>query len=123
MRRLAPVLLPIVTALLPADAAHADALRSAAIGCSTPADAEKIAALQERHDRAGAEAIGRPLLASRACLDFAKGRVVDVDERRPPLACIRLPGDLSCYWVTLAALDEHPGEKGKGGRQGGGRRR
>ena len=104
-------------------ASHADVLRSAAVGCTAPADAEKIAALQSRRDKAGVEALARPLVASRACIDFAKGVKIDIDEKRPPLACVRLRGDLSCYWIAASLVDEHPGEKGSGGgKQGGGRR-
>lgn len=101
----------------------ADVMRTAAVGCNQPTDAEKIAALQARKDRAGADALARPLVASRACIDLAKGITVDIDERRPPLACVRLTGDLSCYWIAAALVDEHPGEKGgSGGKRGGGRR-
>ena len=107
-----------------ATAGRADVLRAAAVGCSAPADAQKIAVLQSKKDKPGADAIARPLVASRACIDFAKGIKVDVDEKRPPLICVRLTGDLSCYWIAASLLDEHPGEKGSGGggRQGGGRR-
>ena len=105
-------------------AGYADVLRASAVGCATAADAEKIAALQSKRDKAAAEAIAKPLVASRACIDLAKGVKIDVDEKRPPLACVRLTGDLSCYWIAASLVDEHPGEKGSGssGKQGGGRR-
>ena len=105
-----------------AGAGHADALKAAAVGCTTPADAEKIAVLQVRRDKAGADAVARPLVASRACIDFAKGVKIEIDEQRPPLTCVRLTGDLSCYWIAAALVDEHPGEKSGGGKGGGGRR-
>ena len=107
-----------------ASACHADVLRSAAVGCTAAADAEKIAILQSKKDRAGAEALAKPLVASRACIDFAKGVKIDVDEKSQPLACVRLTGDLSCYWIAASLVDEHPGEKGGGGgaKQGGRRR-
>ena len=104
-------------------ASRADALRTAAVGCTTPADAEKIALLLGQKNKAGADAAARPLVASRACIDFAKGVKIDVDERKPPLACVRLTGDLSCYWVAAALVDEHPGEKGGGGKRAGSGRR
>ncbi len=103
----------------PADAA---ALKAATVGCSAQADATKLAALQGR--KAAQDAAAQPLEASRACLSFAKGITVDIDEAKPPLACVRLTGDLSCYWIAASLLDEHPGEKGGGGgkKAGGGRR-
>ncbi len=103
---------------------RADVLKAAAVGCNAPADAQKIATLQAHKDKAGAEAIARPLVASRACIDLAKGVKIDIDERKPPMACVRLTGDLSCYWIAAALVDEHPGEKGSGGSGGksGGRR-
>ncbi len=103
----------------PADAA---ALKAATVGCSAPADATRLAALQGH--KAALDAAAQPLEASRACLPFAKGIAVDIDETKPPLTCIRLTGDLSCYWIAAALIDEHPGEKGGGGgKKGGGGRR
>ena len=104
---------------VPADAA---ALKATTVGCATQADATKLAALQGR--KAALDAAAQPLEASRACLSFAKGIAVDIDETKPPLACIRLTGDLSCYWIAASLVDEHPGEKGGGGgKKGGGGRR
>ena len=98
----------------------AEILKSAAVGCAAVADAQKIA---QAKDKAAALAISQPLVASRACISFAKGLKIDIDERKPPLVCIRLPGDLSCYWLATAAIDDHPGEKGAGGGGRGGKRR
>ncbi len=100
--------------LVSARPAHAEALRTAAVGCRSADDATKLAATPG-HDAA------RALVTSGACMDFAKGITIDVDERRPPLACVRLTGDLSCYWMAAALVDDHPSAKGSGGkRQGGG---
>lgn len=104
---------------LPTGSVSAASIKAATIGCTAPADATRLAVLQAR--KAAQEAAAQPLLATRACLAFAKGITVDVDEAKPPLACIRLTGDLSCYWVVTALVDEHPGEKGGGvGKRGGG---
>ena len=77
-----------------------------------------LAALQGR--KGAQEAAAQPLVAKRTCLPFAKGIAIDIDETKTPLACIRLTGDLSCYWVAATLLDEHPGEKGGGGKRSGG---
>ncbi len=96
---------------------RAEALRTAAVGCRSADDAARLAA--PARDKAQA----RALVASGACIDFAKGITIDVDERRPPLLCVRLTGDLSCYWMAAALVDDHPSEKGGGAkRQGGGKR-
>ena len=97
--------------------ARAEALKTAAVGCRSADDATKLAATPGR-DKA------RALVASGACIDFAKGITIDVDERRPPLACVRLTGDLSCYWMAASLVDDHPSGKGEGAkRQGGGGKR
>lgn len=102
------------------DVAAAATLRAAATGCATEADAARLATLG---GKAAQDTAARPLLASRTCLAFNKGLAVDVDETKPPLSCVRLTGDLSCWWLQTALVDEHPGEKGGGGaRRGGGRR-
>ncbi len=108
--------------LLPGLPAGAEALRTAAVGCRSADDAGKLAATRGRD--AARTPPARALVASGACIDFAKGITIDVDERRPPLACVRLTGDLSCYWMAASLVDDHPSAKGEGGkRQGGGGRR
>ncbi len=109
--------------VVPSDA-RADVVRVDAVACRTAADAQTVVALQAKRDKVGAAAVSRPLVASGSCIDLAKGIQVDIDERRAPLMCVRLTGDLSCYWLPAAFVDEHPGEKGSagGGRRGGRRR-
>ncbi len=103
--------------------AAAAVLTSPVFGCRAPADATRAAALRAKKDAAGFATFSQPLVASRACLELAKGVVVGVDENRAPLSCVRLTGDLECYWVPGAAVDLYPGQKGGGGRGGGGGRR
>ena len=113
----------VLASLAVAPGVRADALRANAVACRADGDAQKIAALEGRRDTAGAAALARPLVASGACIDLAKGIQVGIDERRAPLLCVRLTGDLSCYWLQAALIDEHPGEKGSsGGARHGGKR-
>ncbi|MGO9007702.1 MAG: hypothetical protein ACLQIQ_01725 [Beijerinckiaceae bacterium] len=72
----------------------------------------KAAELQAKKDKVGLEAFSRPLIASGACTAMGRGLTVDVDEKKLPLACVRLAGDLSCYWVADVFIDPNPGEKG-----------
>ncbi len=104
----------------------AASLTSSSLGCKTQADATKAAMLRAKKDSAGLDAFSKPLIAARSCIAFAKGVTIDVDEKRPPLACVRLTGDLECYWVADALVDLYPSaEKGgaAGHRGGGGSRR
>lgn len=101
--------------LLVAGQAEAAALTAPAVGCRTFDVAVKAASFKAKHDNAGYDGLTRPLLASGTCIPLAKGVVVDIDESRPPLDCIRLSGDLSCYWVPATLVDQHPGEKGSAG--------
>lgn len=98
--------------------AGAAVLKAATVGCTKPTDAAALAALQGR--KAAQDAAAGPLEATRACLGFAKRIAVDIDEAKAPLDCIRLSGDLSCYWAAAALVDEHPGQKGGAGKHGGG---
>ena len=113
------MLLVCVALLAAAPVARAAVIRTATVGCKAPADALKLAALAGRKD--AQDAVAKPLEASRACIPFAKMITVDVDDARPPLVCIRLIGDLSCYWVSASSIDEHPGSTGSGRGAAGGR--
>jgi hypothetical protein len=124
-----PPLVPLVLILGLFAASTARTARAAAIGASMPgckaqADATQAATLRAKKDTAGLDAFGRRMSASGACIPFAKGITVDIDQKGPALSCVRLTGDLSCYWIANAVVDEHPGEKGRGGEGGkrGGRR-
>lgn len=119
-RRLAQraVLLALSGGLVCGSAAEAAVLRATVTGCKTPEDASKAFALGAQHKTADIEA----LTARRACLGFTKGLTVDIDEKKAPMTCIRLTGDLECWWVPSAVVDEYPGSPGHGsggGRSGG----
>ncbi len=123
MRFVAVFLLGIVFAAA-CDRASAAVLVAGALGCKAPADASKAALLRAKRDSVGLDIFSKPLVASRSCTEFAKGVTVDVDEKRLPLSCVRLTGDLDCYWVPDALVDLYPAAKGEmAGRKGGGHRR
>jgi hypothetical protein len=113
----AAVLAAALAAIAACPAAAAGLARTT-LGCRTPGDLARAQA-----PKGGTlDAASRALVASGACTLLAKGVVVDVDEEKAPLTCVRLAGDLSCLWVRGALIDQHPGEKGSGGgRHGGGR--
>jgi hypothetical protein len=111
-----------LAAVLCCSSASAAVLTSAALGCKAPSDAIKAATLRVKKDAAGLAAFSQPLIASRSCMVFAKGVTIGIDEKQLPLSCVRLTGDLDCYWVPDALVDLYPGQKGGAGRQGGGGR-
>lgn len=87
----------LVATAMPGEAA---VLRNATLGCRQAPDAAKVAAGEDV----------AALRTSRACIPFAKGIAIDVDEDKPPLSCIRLKGDLECWWVPDHAVDEAPAD-------------
>ncbi len=104
--------------VMTATAARAAAIGASTFGCKTQADATQAATLRARKDKAGLDAFGARMAASGVCIPFTRGITVDIDERGPALSCVRLTGDLSCYWIAKELIDEHPGEKGRGGEGG-----
>jgi hypothetical protein len=101
--------------------AEAAALKAATLACKAPTDATKALEFLAKKDKVGLEAFGRPLIASGACTQMGRGLSVEVDEKKLPLSCVRLAGDLSCYWIADVFIDLYPGEKGapQSGKPGG----
>jgi hypothetical protein len=111
----------VLAVALPLSQADAAALSASTLGCRAPLDALKLEGFSARHDTPGLATFSQAVTASRACIPLTKGVAVGVDEAKPPLSCVRLTGDLECYWVPNALVDLYPGEKGAGGgkRRGG----
>jgi hypothetical protein len=107
-------------ALLPCPPASAAAVSASTLGCRMPADALKVAGFRAKKDSAGLASFSQTASASRACIPLTKGVTVGIDEAKPPLSCVRLTGDLECYWVADALIDLYPGDKGAGGGKKGG---
>ena len=110
MRSIA-VLAAVLCALMANSSARAAVLKATTLACKAPTDATKAFALLAKKDKAGLEAFSRPLIASGACTPMGRGVSVEVEEQKLPLSCVRLSGDLSCYWVADVLIDQHPGEK------------
>jgi hypothetical protein len=120
-KRLGPIV--ALAILWPYPAADAAALSVAVLACKAPADALKATTFRSKKDAAGLAAFAGPLTSSRACMTMPKGVTVGIDEKRPPLSCVRLVGDLECYWVPDALVDLYPGEKGGAGGAAAGKHR
>lgn len=108
---------------LPCLPAASAVIRASTLGCRTPADTMKVASFTSKKDGPGLAGFTQMAEASRACIPLTKGVTIGIDEAKPPLSCVRLTGDLECYWVTDASIDLYPGDKGAGAdRKSGGRR-
>jgi hypothetical protein len=110
MRSIA-VLAAVLCALMANSSAQAAALKATALACKAPTDATKAFELLAKKDKVGLEAFSRSLIASGACMSMGRGVSVEVEQQKLPLSCVRLSGDLSCYWVADVFIDQHPGEK------------
>jgi hypothetical protein len=95
----------------PLSSATAAVLKATTLACKTPADATKATTFLAKKDKAGLEAFSRTSIASGACTQLGRGVQVEIDEKQLPLSCVRLTGDLNCYWVADVLVDLHPGEK------------
>ena len=123
--RLVIIAVALTSLALPGSSADAAALSASTLGCRTPADALKVAGFRAKKDAAGLASFSQTAEAARACIPLTKGVTVGIDEAKPPLSCVRLTGDLECYWVADALVDLYPGDKGAGaggGKKGGGHR-
>jgi len=91
-------------------AARAAAMKTSTFGCKAPADAQKALYLQSKKDAAGLAAFTQAKLASGACVTLGRGLTVTTDMKKPPLTCVRLSGDLDCYWTADVLVDLNPAE-------------
>jgi hypothetical protein len=85
-------------------------------------------AFQNPKDPAGAKAAAflKGKVEAGACVQFAKGQQVSIEERDGALWCVRRTGDLDCFWTIDKVVDPNPpitsssgGARGGGGRRGG----
>ena len=104
-----------VAAQAPAKAA---AFRTAYAACQDKGVLKQ--AFQNPKDPGGAKvaAFLKTKIDSGACLQFAKGQQVSIDERDGSLWCVRRSGDLDCYWTLDKAVDPDPPIVSGGGGAG-----
>ena len=121
MKRVVVTVLVIVCGPMSVDAA---VLKMTTFGCKAEADATKAIGFQVRKDSAGLDKFTAPKVAAGECVAFGRGVSINAETKKPPLVCVRLSGDLNCYWVADSLVDLNPPQTDapKPGR-GGGRRR
>jgi hypothetical protein len=102
----------------------AAAFRTAYPGCQDKGVLKQ--AFQNQKDPGGAKAAAflKAKVDSGACVQFAKGQLVSIDERDGALWCVRRTGDLDCFWTLDRAVDPNPpiASSGPGTGAGGGRK-
>jgi hypothetical protein len=86
--------------------AHAAVTKAILLACKEPADLLTAAKLRNGGDRKAAGDFEASKKANGSCIEVARNAVVGIDERKPPLVCIRQTGGLDCYWTILSAIDE-----------------
>ena len=105
MMRAAILLAIMVAAAVPLKA-HAAVTKSILLACKEEADLRMAAKLRSGGDRKAAADFEAGKKANGGCIEIPRNTVVGIDERKPPLACVRQIGGLDCYWTVLSAIDE-----------------
>jgi len=96
-----------LAALLPVKA-QAAVTKTILLACKEEADLRQAAKLRTAPagDRKPAAEFEAGKKASGNCIEIPRNTVVGIDQRKPPLVCVRLSGGLDCYWTILSAIDE-----------------
>jgi hypothetical protein len=106
MKRAASILaIPFAVATMPA--AQAAVTKSILLACKDEADLRTAAKLRTGADRKAAAEFEAGKKASGSCIEIPRNAIVGIDQRKPPLVCIRQSGGLDCYWTVLSAIDEY----------------
>ena len=106
MKTAATILAIGLAAALPFKA-QAAVTKSILLACKEEADLRQAAKLRSGGgDRKPAAEFEAGKKASGGCIEIPRNTIVGIDQRKPPLVCIRLSGGLDCYWTVLSAIDE-----------------
>jgi hypothetical protein len=88
--------------------AQAAVTKTILLACRDEADLRQAAKLRSGGgDRKPAAEFEAGKKASGGCIEIPRNTVVGIDQRKPPLVCVRLSGGLDCYWTVLSAIDEY----------------
>jgi hypothetical protein len=86
--------------------AQAAVTKSTLLACKDEADLRAAVKFRTGGDRKATVDFEKGKIADGSCIIVQQNTVVGVDQRKPPLACIRQTGGLDCYWTILSAIDE-----------------
>jgi hypothetical protein len=86
--------------------AQAAVTKAILLACKEEADLRMAAKLRTGGDRKAASEFEAGKKANGSCIEVQRNAVVGIDQRKPPLVCIRQSGGLDCYWTVMSAVDE-----------------
>ena len=106
MKRAAIILAIGFAAAMPLTA-QAAVTKAILLACKDEADLRMAAKLRSGGgDRKAAAEFETSKKANGSCIEIPRNSVVGIDQRKPPLICIRQTGGLDCYWTVMSAIDE-----------------
>lgn len=103
--RTAIVLATALLIILPISA-RAAVTKSTLLACKDETDLRMAVKLRTGGDRKASAEFEKGKISSGSCLIVPQNSVIGIDERKPPLVCIRPSGGFDCYWTILSAVDE-----------------
>jgi hypothetical protein len=86
--------------------AQAAVTKSTLLACKDEADLRAAVKFRTGGDRKASVDFEKAKIAGGSCIIVQQNTIIGVDQRKPPLVCIRQPGGLDCYWTILSAVDE-----------------
>ena len=90
--------------------------KSAIFACRDQGVLKKFEQLRAKKDIKAVTALEAEKLSQNECIQSPRGATVGIDLRSPPMMCVRRTGDLDCYWVIGALIDEFPSQPGRASR-------
>jgi hypothetical protein len=86
--------------------AQAAVTKSTLLACKDEADLRTAVKYRTGGDRKTSAEFEKGKIEAGNCVIVQQNTVVGIDQRKPPLVCIRQPGGLDCYWTIISAIDE-----------------
>ncbi|MEA2842208.1 MAG: hypothetical protein QOF41_3538 [Methylobacteriaceae bacterium] len=86
--------------------AHAAVTKSTLLACKDEADLRTAVKYRTGGDRKVSAEFEKGKIEAGNCIIVQQNTVIGVDQRKPPLICIRPAGGLDCYWTVISAIDE-----------------
>jgi hypothetical protein len=86
--------------------AQAAVTKSTLLACKDEADLRQAVKLRTGGDRKASAEFEMGKISAGNCIIVQQNTTVGIDQRKPPLVCIRQSGGLDCYWTIISAIDE-----------------
>ena len=102
----AAVMLATATLIIAPVSAQAAVTKSTLLACKDEADLRTAVKFRNGGDRKASAEFEKGKIEAGNCIIIQQNTVIGMDERKPPLVCIRPAGGLDCYWTVGSAVDE-----------------